>query len=216
MRSLEVPPDADAGKLVREKRSWRAALCRVVALIGLLLVGMTAACSRSPRENLPSDAFEPDQPDQESWGAVYRLRENGEPRLEINAGYMARHETQDSTYTLMTPASDSVQVELVWFDDAGRRQGTMYGDKVYYYENDQRLVAEGDVVAITRDSTRLETDRLRWNREAETLHAPGFARIITEDERIQGYDLTADERLESYSLARVTGQVRVTEGTDGS
>ncbi len=180
----------------------------------LLAVLLFVSCSRTPREELPSDAFEPAQPDQESWGAVYRLQENGDPLLEIHAGYMARHETEDSTYTLMKPGSDSVQVELYWFDDTGGRQGTMYGDQVYYYEDEQRLVAEGNVLAVTRDSTRLETERLRWNRESERLRAPGFARIITEDERIQGYDLTADEGLENYSLARVTGQVRVREGTD--
>lgn len=214
MKNPEVRPAIDTSGMHLENRppSSGARVARVSVL--LLIVLLAAACSRTPREELPSEAFEPEQPDQESWGAVYRLQEDGDPLLEIHAGYMARHETQDSTYTLMTPRSDSTQVELFWFDNSGGRQGTMYGDKVYYYETDQHLIAEGNVVAITRDSTRLETERLRWNRESETLRAPGFARIITEDERIQGYDLTSDERLENYSLARVTGQVRVEEGTN--
>lgn len=190
----------------------RAADLQVVSV--LLVIVLLASCSRTPREDLPSEAFEPDRPAQESWGAVYRLQENGDTRLEIRAGYMARHETDDSTYTLVTPDSDSTQVELFWFDTSGRREGTMYSDQLYYYDEDQRLVAEGNVVAVTSDSTRLETERLRWNRETETLHAPGFARIVTAGERVQGYDLTTDERLENYSLVRVTGQVRIKEGGD--
>jgi LPS export ABC transporter protein LptC len=183
-------------------------LCVLAVIVALV------SCSRTPREDLPSEAFEPEGPDQESWGAVYRLQEHGEPRLTIDAGYMARHETEDSTYTLMTPGSDSVQVEVFWLDASGEREGMMYSDRVYFYETDQRLVAEGNVVAIMGDSTRLETERLRWNREKEMLRAPGFARITTPTEQIQGYELTSDERLENYSLARVTGQVRIQEGND--
>lgn len=198
--------------LLRTDRPRR--LPPVPRLLMLLLVWAAVSCSQTPRETLPSEAFEREGPIQESWEVLFHLREDGLDRLEIRAGYMAKYETSDSTYTVLTPDADTGRVQVVWFDRSGVRQGTMYSDKLHYYESEQRLLARGNVVALTVDSTRLETDRLRWERETESLHAPGFARIITPTERIRGYELVSDEQLDNYSLARVTGQVRIKEGSN--
>ena len=46
------------------------------------------------------------------------------------------------------------------------------------------------------------------------VRTPGFVRIRTPKENVQGYNLVADEDLETYTLARVTGQVTYEEDTD--
>jgi lipopolysaccharide assembly outer membrane protein LptD (OstA) len=79
-------------------------------------------------------------------------------------------------------------------------------DSIFYYNGERRFEARGNVVATTTDK-RLETERLRWNEQSERVHAPGFVRITTPKDQIEGYELRGDEGLENYEIANVTGQV---------
>ncbi len=43
------------------------------------------------------------------------------------------------------------------------------------------------------------------------MRTPGFVRLTTAAERLQGYNLEANEDLTNYSLKRITGTVIVEE-----
>lgn len=183
-------------------------LCLILAL------GLGLGCTRTTSTDTSSDALAKEGPDQESWSVHYQLQEQGHKRLDIHAGYMAYHEEEDSSYTLMEPApNDSTerQVKVVWFDRSGDSAGTMYSNRLLYFKKRDELVAKEDVKAVMKNNRTLHTEQLRWNGPEETIYVPGFVRIITPTERIQGYQLVADEKFESYSLARVTGQVHIQE-----
>jgi hypothetical protein len=79
------------------------------------------------------------------------------------------------------------------------------------FEDQRRFEATGNVDVVTPEDKRLESEHLVWYEDNRTLRTPGFVRIETPTERVQGYDLTADEDLETYTLNRMTGQVIVEE-----
>lgn len=213
-----------------------------VGVLGLAVLLLVLGCRRttpgapSPKEELA------DRPDQESWDVTYQLMEDGRPRLRIRAGYMARHEEEDSTYSLLRPRSsvgkgssvDSISadtagqpigrdtvaasavvrdsvVRTVWFGDDGNQVARMRSDRLYFHEDDQRMRAVGDVVAVTPEGNRLETERLRWEEATGTVRAPGFVRLRQQGDWVEGYGLTADESFEEYTLQDPTGRVRIDE-----
>jgi hypothetical protein len=71
-----------------------------------------------------------------------------------------------------------------------------------------------NVIVVTPDEKTLESEHLVWLEDDRKLRTPGFVRITTPNERVQGYNLLADEDLSTYTLARVTGQVTVEDDTE--
>jgi LPS export ABC transporter protein LptC len=149
---------------------------------------------------------------QESWEVHFSVAEGEQPRMAIAAGYMARIEEADSTYLLLRsdPAGDSLQrVVALLFDEAGDSSAVVRADVLYYFEDERRFESRGNVVVDTFDDRRLETEHLVWDETDRKVRTPGFVRITTPKEHVQGFELEADENLEHYTLARVTGQVLV-------
>ncbi|GIV61386.1 MAG: hypothetical protein KatS3mg044_0252 [Rhodothermaceae bacterium] len=183
-----------------------------VLLVGLpfllgLVVGQCGAQEGAPEV---AEVVREDVPDHESWGTHFYVSQDGRPRMVITADYMAEYEREDSTYMLLT-GMDSSRVTLRLFDDEGQPSATLTAQRIYYYEDEKRLDAQGDVVVQTPGGRRLETEDLRWDEQARTVTTPGFVRITTEQEVVQGYALEADEDLATYRLRRVTGRRRVEE-----
>lgn len=191
-----------------------AALSFAVLSSGLLVAG----CQQQPRGDFDAaEVEEAMRPDQESWDVHYVITEVNEgeaasqPRLALVAGYMARYEVPDSTYLLLKPdtSAQEQRVRAYLFDAAGDSSAVVVADQMRYLEAARRFEAWGEVEVETQEGRRLESERLHWFEDTRQLTTEGFVRITTEHEQIQGYDLVADEDLEAYTLARVTGQVTV-------
>ncbi len=164
-------------------------------------------------------------PDQTSRGVAFTVYEQDRPRVHITAAQMKRFETEDSTYTVLdgpedlaaedTAARDTAaaaqRVTAHLFDEAGDSSAVITADRLFYYEDEDRYEARGRVVVNTVDGRRLESEHLSWRAEERRIRTPGFVRITTPGDRIQGYGLVATEDLSSYRLSNVTGETVVEE-----
>lgn len=186
---------------------------RSLLFIPVLLVGL-AACERQARPvPLTTEADVENLPDQESWDAHFFVSEEGRPRLEIRAAHLEQYEREDSTFMRLTGGDEAPAAPVVVhvFDERGDSTATLTADRVYYFDTEQRFEAEGNVVVVTGTGRRLESEHLTWLEAEKTIHVPGFVRLVTPRERLQGYNLDADETLENFVLRRVTGRGRVEE-----
>ena len=107
-------------------------------------------------------------------------------------------------------ASGRVTVHL--FDDRGDSSAVLRADRIVYFQDEGRFVARGDVEVISQDEDRLETETLEWVESEQRVSTPGFVRITTPTEQIQGYQLEAEEDLDTYRLAEITGRFEVEDG----
>lgn len=148
-------------------------------------------------------------PVQASQDVRFAVYNSGQPRAEIAARHMEQYETKDSTYTLLygapqTPQGGRVVAHL--FDEAGDSSATITADRLVYRQEEARFDARGAVRVVTADGKRLEGEHLAWHEAGRTVTTPGFVRITTPTDRVQGYGLQASEDLSSYRLANVTGE----------
>ncbi len=180
------------------------------ALVALAVLAALAGCEHragtAQEEQAARAESAPAQVSQDVRFAVYN---SGRPRAEIAARRMEQYETEDSTYTLLygapqTPAGGRVVAHL--FDEAGDSSATITADRLVYREAESRFDARGQVVVETVEGKRLEGEHLSWNEAARTVETPGFVRITTPTDRVQGYGLRANEDLSNYRLANVTGE----------
>lgn len=155
-------------------------------------------------------------PVHESWDVTLYISETAtltgtsEPRLLIEAGYMAAFEEPDSSYTLLKTDSTAAERSTVTahlFDAAGDTSATVTAREMIYRQDRETIQARGSVRVRTPEGRHLETEVLLWDGREKRVRAPGFARITTPTEEMQGYQLDADEDLDNYTLARVTGKV---------
>lgn len=179
-------------------------------LVAVLALGLLVGCARRA-DTIPGDVVLEDLPDQETWDVSLSLSMEGQRRALVRAPYLARYEHEDSTFARFGPADvrDSARVHVEVFDEAGAPSATVDSDRLTYFDAERRFLAEGDVVVQTETGKTLRAEELTWDEAARRLRTDGFVRITSPDEQIQGYRLDADEDLDTYSLARITGQVRV-------
>lgn len=187
-------------------RIWAAG----VLALGLAVL-LFAGCTRRGGDAIPSDVVLEDVPDQETWDVTLALSMDGHRRALVRAPYLARFEHEDSTFARFGPAAahDTTRVSVDVFDEAGEPTANVEADRLTYYDSDRRFLAEGRVVVQTETGKTLRSEELTWDEAAGRLRTDGFVRITTPEEQLQGYRLDADENLDTYTLARITGQVRV-------
>ena len=177
-------------------------------LLFLLLV--VPGCGREASAPSMADLDAEAAPVREHWGIHLYASENGVPRTQIMAPYMALYEDADSTYTLLR-APEGGRVTAHTFDASGAPSATITADELVIFESDDEYVARGDVVVTTETGRRLETEHLFWYETTRRLHTPGFVRLTTPMEQFQGYELDANEDLTDYRIKRLTGQMEVEE-----
>lgn len=150
-------------------------------------------------------------PDQESWYTQFDVIDGERPRMQIHADYMAKFENVDSTYMILEGHPDSLNSRVLayLFDEQGDSSATIWADQMVYFESERRIESKGNVIVTTTDEKQLETEFLIWHEIDRRVRTDGFVRITTPREDIQGYNLDADEDLENYEIARVTGQALV-------
>lgn len=184
-------------------------------LLSLLVLGLAlAGCTRRGGDTIPSDVVLEDVPDQETWGVELALTMEGQPRAFVRAPYLARFEHEDSTFTRFGPATslDTTRVRVDVFDEFGEPSAVVESDRLTYLDEDRRFLAEGRVIVHTETGKTLRSEELTWDEAARRLRTDGFVRITTPEEQLQGYRLDADENLDTYTLAQITGQVLVEDG----
>lgn len=180
-------------------------------LIALLVVGATgliSGCTRHESAVTVDSALAQDGPDQESWSPDLRVSEQGIPRLHMQADHMARYESPDSTWMVLTAAPDSVgRVEVTLYTDAGEPSAVVFADEVTWYESEKRFTARGDVQVQTTEDKQLWSEHLDWSEVTQRVSTPGFATIRTPTQTIRGWGLDADENLDDLHMSRVSGTV---------
>jgi len=151
-----------------------------------------------------------DAPVAESWGTTMMITEDGKNRLHMNADYMARYETPDSTWMVLTGADEAKdRVHVVIFDAEGDTSAVVTSQRIVWHERGRRFVATGDVHADAGEERNLRSEHLAWAERTGRVATPGFATIQTPTETLSGYGLDADENLTDFTLARVTGTVLI-------
>lgn len=179
----------------------------ILVLFGVAATLFLAGCGE--RDVPPEVLAAADRPDQESWEVNLAIEVDGFRRARLEAPYVARFVRGDTTYARFGPGETVRRIRVYVFDEDGQPSATVESDHLEHLEDRRIFIAIGDVVVESESGRRLEGERLTWHEAAGEIRSDGFVRITTPTERIQGYQLVADESLDTYRLARITGQVEV-------
>ncbi len=185
---------------------------RTVVLV-LCLVLWTGCEYRARTETTapPPDSLQQNRPSQVTEDPRFALNESGRRRAFIRGDVMKQYRTDDSTYSVWRTLEDSLRVQSFVFDEAGDSSATITADSVVFFNQEGRYEAYGNVIVVTNEGRRLESEHLTWNQSDRTIRTKRFVHITTPTEDVRGNGLVADEDLETYQIGRFTAEVEVDE-----
>lgn len=181
----------------------------VVSLVLCLM--LATACEqrdRSGEKGAPPDSLQRRGPSQVTQDARFVMNEAGRRRAIIRAEEMQQYQTDDSTYSVWRTHADSARVHSFVFEE-GDSSATITADSVVFFNEEGRFEAYGDVVVVTQENRRLESEHLTWLQADRKIRTPRFVHITTPSEDVRGNGLVAEEDLETYQIGEFTAEVEV-------
>ena len=168
---------------------------KVLALILTLLLAI--ALSGCGRDDLPSNGRTATvdsaiHPDTETSGAVIHLFDRGQVTAEIHAAKIVQFSSKDSTM--------AYALDIDSYDSAGTVGTEVTGDSAIIRQDEGFFTVFGNVVVITPDQRRLETEYLHWNSQSDRIYTDAYVTITTPQETIRGWGLEADQRVRRYKI----------------
>ena len=160
----------------------------------MVLIAMIAGCE-SNQSNGSDVLVENDsltKPDSEVRGATIYLYNKGKVKTQIVSDKIIKFEAQDSTMAYI--------LDIDIYDSTGQVSTEIVGDSGIIRENQGMLYIYGNVVVLTQDRNKLETDYLWWDSKTDKIRTDAFVKVTTDEEVVTGWGLEADNSLSRYKI----------------
>lgn len=164
-------------------------------VLGMFLcVGCTAL---EKTENVPK-TDKPPQLSLRAWETV--VVKNGQQRVRVRADSLVRETAQGDAHF-------SGHIRVVFLGGGGDTASVLTALRGGVDSEGHKIVVSGQVVVLAGDSTRLETDSLRWDRKSERIFGDGSVTIFRPEGKEQGVGFEASADLKQWTLKEVQTQV---------
>ena len=138
-----------------------------------------------------------DQPDQEAWGWSTLVTRAGRKRAKVKAEHFLKFDSSRK-------AELNGGVEVVFYNRSGNEvvsKLTAYQAQID--EESENMVVTGNVILVSKDSTRLETESLMWERETDRISGKGTVTLRRPDGVETGVGFEASSDLKRWTMHQV-------------
>ena len=147
------------------------------------------------------------RPDQQLRNARILLYEKALLTTDIKADSIEKYEKQDSTLAW--------KLDVRFFDSTGKKISTLSADSGLVRERTNLMTANGHVVVVSEDSSKLMTEQLLWNAQKNKIETDKFVTLIQHGDTLTGYGLDADQKLNKIRIKnQVSGKLKNTQGIE--
>lgn len=100
------------------------------------------------------------------------------------------------------------KIQVDFYDQEGEHASTLTAEEGTYDSKAEEIEARGNVVVVSEDGVRLETEMLSWRKQTNRIFTEAFVKIIRGRNIVSGYGLDTDPRLEDVHIRRnVQGRI---------
>lgn len=137
-------------------------------------------------------------PDQESWNSTIILSQSGVTSAVISANHLMKFERKG-----ITQIDGDLKVDF--YNRDGTHSSVLTADKATVDEKSEDLRAIGNVVVVSDDGSKLETDELIWDNSRRKIFANGQVTIKTQGGIEKGIGFESDPDLKRWTMREVVG-----------
>ena len=144
---------------------------------------------------------EKDQPVEKATNVKIIYSDSARVKVELTAPLMERF------------LSDRPAIEMpkgfraVFYSDQLEVRSRLSADYGIRYENEQRMEARKNVVAINEKGDQLNTEHLVWDEKSGKLLSNEFVKITTPDEIMYGTGFEANQDFSKYTIFNIKGTI---------
>lgn len=172
----------------------RSGVASRTPILVLCLIGLGCGGPETPSQRPPPAET---RPDQEAWGWTTVLTEEGRKRAVISAAHFRKFVGSEK-------ATLDEGISVAFYDAAGNEPVSwLTARQAEIDERTGNMVVAGEVLLISRDSIRLETDTLLWRRDDRTIAGPGPVAVRRPDGFETGVGFQASSDLKQWTLRQV-------------
>ena len=156
------------------------------------------SCTNDPKlvQEFVSDK---QQPIEQIKGAELLHTENGKVKVRVVAISIERF--KDIQPALIF----SDRLEVYFYNDSSQLQSTLMADYASIDEEKKIMLAQNNVILISSDDKKLETDELTWDENKNKIYTDKKVKITTGKEVIYGEGFTSTPDFKQYSITKING-----------
>lgn len=164
----------------------------------LVTAAVMAACGDQAVEVVASDEHLTMDADQVMFKVRHHMTSGGVRRALVEA---------DTAYLYEAMATVELRkVHLILYDEHGQRRATMTSHSGRLNTRTEAMTAQGNVVLITEDGNRIESEELHLNPEEDRIWSDLPTTMWEDGTVIRGDGFTSDAQLQNVRVTRPTGR----------
>lgn len=171
---------------------------RVLPVLVAWLVPLLVAACGGEGDPVSGRDFSDLPADQVMIGLDTDIKDMGVLRARLHAD--TAHQWEDSARTLMFP------VDLKLYGENGGETGHLTAREGELESRTNRMVARGNVVLVTSDGRRIETEELHYDPQSHRIWSDVRTVLIEGDQRIEGTGFRSDDQMQNLEVFGSTGQ----------
>ena len=165
-------------------------------IFSVLFLVLLSSCSRDTVQDLP---LREGMPDQESWGVIIILTNEGTIRAKVRSGRLEKYNEKE-----FVMLDSSVTVDF--FDNKEQHTSVLTSEKAEINQASNDMEAMGNVVAVSDSGITLYSESLTWNSRKEKLHTKDNIMITTlETDTLYGVGFESDSDLKNWKILSPSG-----------
>jgi LPS export ABC transporter protein LptC len=164
----------------------------------VLLVIALAACGDRAADLVASDDMLTMDADQVMFRVRHHMTTGGVRRALVEADTAYLYEAT-STVELRT-------VHVLLYDEHGQQRGTLTSLRGRLNTRTEAMTAEGNVILVTEDGTRIESEELHFDPEQDRIWSEKATTLWEDGSVVHGDGFTSDGQLRNVRVTRPTGR----------
>lgn len=174
-------------------------LLRKTLGIFILVAVVFWACGERQKSNVSAPGTEEERPDQEGWNSTIISTNEGKVDAVIKYAHMKRFSRRQAV-----EFDDGIVVDF--FDSKGNHTSILTARGGRFLENDNSVMAQGNVVIVSDSGVTLTTEQIHWDQKQKKVFSNEFVTITTaEGDTLSGTGFISDPELENYEFYRPRG-----------
>jgi LPS export ABC transporter protein LptC len=170
----------------------------------VVLVGVLFSCENDVNEIAKYDLSER-FPDQSVQDVEILYSTEGEVAFQLKAPLLNQYSGEEP-YNEMP---DGVHVQF--FDSTQKVTTDLTANYAIHYtkQNEERMLAEGNVIVTNDKGERLNTEKLLWSKKTQQITSDVFVKITTENQVLMGDGLVANQDFTDYRILKPRGILNI-------
>ena len=150
----------------------------------------------------------------ESFGVRYIFSDSARVTANLSAGHVVEREEkeheEDKKGLLVHYLDQGVNIETI--NKFGQTTSTITSERAIYRREKGQADLYDQVVIVNYQGERLETEKLFWDEQKDSIYTDTLVRIETPTQIINGSGMRAKADFSAYIIENIVGEVEVKEG----